>query len=124
MTKKEKEELVWRLKELPSAEGVSRLVEQGIITADQAREILFSKPVEKDEKEENKALKEQVKFLQDMVERLINQRGTVFTPYHYTVRTPSVYWANLATSGSRGLNYDYDSGTRTLTMSVNPQTVR
>ena len=75
MTKKEKEELVWRLKELPSAEGVSRLVEQGIITADQAREILFSKPVEKDEKEENKALKEQVKFLQDMVERLINQKN-------------------------------------------------
>ena len=124
MTKKEKEELVWRLKELPSAEGVSRLVEQGIITADQAREILFSKPVEKDEKEENKARKEQVKFLQDMVERLINQRGTVFTPYHYTVRTPSAYWANLTTSGSRGLNYDYDSGTRTLTMSVNPKTVR
>lgn len=120
MTKKEKEDLVWRLKELPSAEGVARLVEQGVITADQARDILFSKPVEKNPDEENKALKEQVKFLQDMVERLINQRGSHFTPYHYTVRTPSVYWTNLTTSGNtRGLSYDYDSDSRTLTMSVN-----
>lgn len=119
MTKKEKDDLVWRLKELPTAEGVSRLVEQGIITADQARDILFSKPVEKNTDEENKALKEQVKFLQELVDRLVSQRHSIAVPYTYTVKTPLVYWNNLTTYSSGTSNSKYYIGDdHRITMSV------
>ena len=114
MTKKEENELVWRLKELPSAEGVSRLVEQGIITADQAREILFSKPAQ-NTNEENRALKEQVQFLQGLVDRLISQRnsGWTYVPYTYTVTTPTKYWKNLtaySSANTAGTYYDVSNG--------------
>lgn len=119
MTKKEKEELVWRLKDRPTAEGVSRLVEQGIITADQARDILFSKPVEKNNNEENKALKEQVKFLQDLVDRLVSERRSIAVPYTYTTKTPLVYWNNLTTYSSGTSNSKYYIGDdHTITMTV------
>ena len=113
MTKNEKDNLVWRLKELPSAEGVSRLVEQGIITTDQAKEILFSKPVEKNTNEEINALHEQVKFLQGLIDRLVSQRshGWTYVPYTYTINTPMKYWKNLTTYSSAntaGTHYDLD----------------
>lgn len=96
MTKNKKDELIWRLKERPSAEGVSTLVAQGVISTDEARELLFSKKEEKDTSEENRALKEQIKFLQGLVETLTRQRSTTtYVPYAYTVKTPSRYWDDI-----------------------------
>lgn len=118
MTKKEEEQLVWRLKERPTAEGVARLVEQGIIKSDEARTLLFSTMEEKNN-EEIKALKEQVKYFQGLVESLIAQRNTTtIVPYTHIVKTPFTYWKNLSGYSSSNLCYDYDAGNKTLTMSV------
>lgn len=41
MTKKNEEELVWRLKERPTAHEVCALVANNIITEDEAKKIIF-----------------------------------------------------------------------------------
>lgn len=105
----------WRLKQLPTAEGVSKLVEQKIITPEQAKELLFSKPEDPDL--EKTALKEQVKFLLELVEKLSHhQRGITLVPYSQTITTPLIYWKNLTTysSGSSNALYEYDKGSNTM----------
>jgi len=73
MTKK----LIWRLKEQPSTESLRGLVKDGLLTKEEAHEILFS--VE----EESRAgsgvetlqvenLKAEIKFLRELVEKLSN----------------------------------------------------
>lgn len=37
----EKKHITWRLRELPSAEGLAALVEQGVVTKEEARFILL-----------------------------------------------------------------------------------
>lgn len=118
MTKKEEEQLVWRLKERPTAEGVARLVEQGIIKSDEARTLLFSTMEEKNS-EEVKALKEQVEYLRNLVDKLASQKNSSWTyvPYTYTVSTPTKYWKNLTMGSASGSSY-YDLENGRITMSV------
>jgi hypothetical protein len=85
--------LNWKLKTLPDATDIASLVEQKVITADEAREILFnSRESEKDQ--ENEALKEQIRFMEKTVEDLIKQMGTQFKfgGYQYHPRTPLKHW--------------------------------
>jgi hypothetical protein len=61
--------LNWRLKTLPSVEELRDLVKDGVVTKEEAREILFSvEPVE--EVDKRKALEEEVLFLRSLVEKL------------------------------------------------------
>lgn len=79
MTKKE---LVWRLKEKPTVREVSELMTQGIITKDEARDILFNERNEKDQADDAEALKKQIKFLEGLVQELSkNQHLTTIPVY-------------------------------------------
>ncbi len=65
MTKKD---LNWRLKKLPTAGEVAALVEQKVLTKDEAREILISKD---DTPKTVKKLQEEIVFLRGLVDKRI-----------------------------------------------------
>lgn len=44
--------IMWRLRDLPSAEGVAMLVEQGVLTVQEARFILLGETEEKKKEDE------------------------------------------------------------------------
>jgi len=62
--------LKWRLKELPETHEVAHLVKEGIMTKDEAREILFSQETEEDRTK--KSLQDEIKFLRELVQKLSN----------------------------------------------------
>ena len=61
-----KNELKWRLGKLPTPDEVTRLVNDKIITKEEARDILFKT----DEILEVDSLKDEIKFLKDIIEKL------------------------------------------------------
>jgi hypothetical protein len=65
MTKKE---LKWRLTDLPTGDEVASLVEQKVITTEEARQILFNE--DKDSSTKVKELEEEVKFLRELCDKL------------------------------------------------------
>lgn len=71
MTKK----LNWRLSKLPTSDEVLKLVNDKIITKDEAREILFTEVNEKEESLED--AKQEIKFLKELVEKLSDRTGIV-----------------------------------------------
>ena len=71
MTKK----IVWRLKEQPSSESLRELVNSGLLTKDEAREILFSQQEETER--DSESLKAEIKFLRELVEKLSNRTQIV-----------------------------------------------
>lgn len=122
--KKNEKTLNWRLSELPTAGEVAELVDSGVITKEEAREILFSEASSSDEKV--KALEEQLEFLQGLVKTLSENRGiNTFVPYRQTIHTPNIYWASTnkaladsgfvtttgTSSGSRGITMCVSNGT-------------
>lgn len=94
MTKKnEEDKLFWRLSGLPTALEVRDLVTAGIITPEEAKDILFNTKEAKDSDDELKALKEQVEFLQGLIKTLSNRGNSVtYVPYKYEFTTPTPYW--------------------------------
>jgi len=66
MTKKIK----WRLSKLPDPLELADLVKGGLLTKDEAREILFTE--ENDEDRDKQSLKEEIKFLRELVQKLSN----------------------------------------------------
>ena len=91
---KQETKLIWKMKDLPTADSVGKLVDVGVITANEARSILF-KEVTKDS-DEVEALKEMVKSLQEMVTDLLSRQNNVtLVPYTKIVEVPSrstPYW--------------------------------
>ena len=71
MTKK----LVWRLKEQPTPQSLRELVSNGLLTKDEAREILFSSIDETDRS--NESLKSEIKFLRELVQKLSESRSQI-----------------------------------------------
>lgn len=71
---KTKEELKWRLSKLPTPNEVSELVKDKIITQEEARQILFSKETIEEKTVED--LKEEIKFLKQLVEKLSSNNST------------------------------------------------
>ncbi len=63
-----KDKIKWRLGKLPTPEQVSELVKADLITKEEAREILFN--VETEETIEVEALKSEIKFLREIVDKL------------------------------------------------------
>ena len=107
MTKKER--LIWRLKETPTSQNLRELVQDGILSKDEAREILFSSETVEDRDKES--LKSEIKFLRELIEKLANTQKVVEIireidkPYwrKYPWHDPYVVWCsreNTTTSGS------------------------
>lgn len=99
-------DLVWRLKNLPEAGEIADLVSTGVITKEEAREILFKPEALKrdEESEQVKSLKEQVEFQQQTIDKLINKLSSRYDGWTfvntYTPRYPTQYWM---TAGSTTL---------------------
>lgn len=66
--------IVWRLGKLPSPDEVALLLDKGVLTKDEAREILFS--LDTVEERDEKSLKDEIKFLRELVSKLSNNSRT------------------------------------------------
>ena len=111
MTKK----LIWRLNERPTPTALIELMNNGLLTKDEAKEILFSSE-NKDERDA-KSLKSEIKFLRELVESLSKGSNTriieiikeVEKPYRtYPWYSPYGEW--WAISGTTS-NYNVDCTT-------------
>lgn len=104
MTKKQ---LIWRLKEQPSVHELEILLDKGVITKDEAREILFRDQEGVEDSEKIKALEDQVKFLEKVVDALSQRKSTTITyttPYTwgwYGSGMPS-YVSHISTGALNG----------------------
>jgi len=96
MTKK----LVWRLANLPNPSDVAKLVTDGIISQEEARDILFSSETKEDR--DKKSLESEIQFLRDLVEKLSSDRSkvvevirTIEKPYYdYHWYRPYAVWCS------------------------------
>lgn len=99
MTKEEKRNLSWKLGEFPTASELADLVEIGVISKEEAREMMFGSA--ENDKEKIQALEEQVEFLRDLVETLSkNKTQTIIRDWTYDrpvrwYHTP--YWRDTVT---------------------------
>ena len=118
MTKK----MIWRLKEQPSTESLRELVKDGLLTKDEAREILFSSR-EEDERDVE-SLQSEIKFLRDLVEKLSkSQTKTVEIireiekPYYSRPwYRPYEFWCSSG-GGLYATNFSTGASDTTLTVS-------
>ena len=86
MTKK----LKWRLSKLPTPDEVRELVKDKILTNEEAREILFSEEVESKKSADD--LKQEIKFLKELVEKLSNNnRSQIIETIRY-IEKPYYHW--------------------------------
>lgn len=102
--------IIWRLKEQPSTESLLALVNGGLMTKDEAKEVLFSS--EEQEDRDKKSLESEIKFLRELVEKLSNRSETVkiigtIQPRYvgYPWYQPYQYWC----SGTTGIHYSADN---------------
>lgn len=97
MTKKE---LKWRLRELPSGGEVAQLVEQEVITKEEAKDLLFNESKSNDDVEQ---LKKQIDFLEGLVKELSkNRTQTVYVDRYidrWVQRLPIV-WCNAVNTAT------------------------
>lgn len=112
--------LKWRLSKLPTADELRELVKDKIITQEEARNILFNEI--EDNERDNESLKEEIKFLREMVSKL-SSRSTivetipeVYKPYQrWDWYKPYEIWCtNTVYSGSGGNTYVAGNSTATL----------
>lgn len=122
-------QLKWRLPSLPQPDELRQLVSDGIMTKDEARDVLFSQVDAKEEREKD-SLKEEIKFLRELVKSLSNNSRTeiiktieyVEKPYKkYDWYEPYKWYCTTSdlSSGTSGVMYltaDTTSG-NTLTVS-------
>lgn len=107
--------LKWRLSKLPTVDELLKLVNDKVITQEEAREILFNK--ETDEERDKESLKSEIKFLRDIIENLSKNNTTkvveIIKEYkpiwsNYTWYTPYTTWGN-------GIQITpYSAGTQTI----------
>ncbi len=109
----------WRLANRPTPDEVAHLHDKGLLTKDEAREILFSQ--ETDEDRDKVSLQEEIKFLRQLVEKLSNHTEIVrqiqyiekpyrrydwYEPYKYycSADTNAIYSTSTLTSGTNTIN--------------------
>lgn len=96
----DEKKLIWKFKDLPTADEVSKLVDTKVITPEEARAILFREEVK--QSDELDALREMVNVLQEMVKDLLSRPNNVqFVPYTKVIKVPAwstpywnKYWAD------------------------------
>ena len=105
MTKK----LIWRLKEQPTSESLRELVSAGLLSKDEAREVLFStnEEIERDAK----SLEAEIKFLRELVDKLAkNQTASVVETIRYIEKPYQSYpWHNQYINWCNGHNSGLNS---------------
>ena len=79
-------ELKWRLGKLPTPQEVSTLINDKVITKDEARDILFR--TEDIEEKSNEDLKSEIKFLKEVIEKLSNHQYSRIVEVIKEVRVP------------------------------------
>ena len=109
--------LKWRLSKLPSVEDLRYLVEDKVITKEEAREVLFSQ--EDEVTREKKDLESEIKFLRELVQKLSNNRSQIIVetireievPYkRYRWYNPYEVWTQTCeTDMSQSLNISASS---------------
>lgn len=114
MTKK----LNWKLKQLPTASEVADLVHNKIITAEEAKQMLFTESDDKDPTMSE--LKRQIEFLEGLVTELSKNRSHVNTYVTRYIETktpslPNVVWC----SGNLGGTMASSPGTVSSTTYAN-----
>lgn len=110
----------WRLSKLPDSQEVSLLVKEGILTKEEAREILISHESEEDR--DKKSLQDEIKFLRELVQKLstnsqiVQQIGYIQQPYQrYEWYQPYMVYCNSDTANQTGtLTYSATAGTNVL----------
>jgi len=98
-----KKKILWRLGNLPTPEEIRGLVTDGLLTKDEAREILFN---EKDEtKRDAESLEAEIKFLRELVQKL-SARSTIVEQIRYIEKPYQIYpwWGQYQTYCSSGSN--------------------
>ena len=76
---------IWRLKTLPSVNDVITLIENKLITKEEANEILFTEQT----KESTESLESEIKFLREIVSKLSNGQTTKIIE---TIREAPIYY--------------------------------
>lgn len=119
--------MIWRLSNRPTSSEVQDLMSSGIITKDEAREILFS---EQEENERDiKSLEAEIKFLREIVERLSARRSNIVETIRYVEKPyyqqpwyrPYAVWCgsggnlNVATAGMNTISTLNSTGSATYT---------
>ena len=111
---------VWRLKEQPTAKSIQDLVSSGILTKEEARQMLFSSQTEEDR--DKKSLESEIKFLRELVEKLSQRSQIVSTikeievPYkQYPWFEPYTTWYN---NGFNGTIMRYTTGGTSTTSNI------
>jgi len=101
--------LIWRLKEQPTTESLRELVKSGILTNDEAREILFSQ--EEQSSRDLESYKQEIKFLKEVIEKLGDRTKIIeivkeYVPHYITqpFYQPYYFYCNGSsiTSGATG----------------------
>lgn len=117
MTKNTKKNLTWKLNELPNAGELADLVDSGVISKDEARDIMFGSA--ESDKDKIEALEKLVDFLQGLVKDLTKNKQT-FVPYEKTIYVDrsirpyfDKYWLSTSKAlGSSGVTFNaVNSGT-------------
>jgi hypothetical protein len=75
-TTKKNKRIIWRLKEQPTTESLSKLVKEGILDKNEARQILFSEDSKEDR--DIKSLEKEIEFLKMLIDK-IAQRSQIVT---------------------------------------------
>lgn len=99
----------WRLGALPKPTELTLLTKEGLLTKDEAREILIS--LETEEDRTKKSLQEEIKFLRELVAKLTTSRSVIVEnirviekPYRqYEWYQP--YYQYATTAGTSSLTY-------------------
>lgn len=112
-------QLKWRLAKQPTLDDVTTMLDKGIIEKDEARQILFSKEVKDETSDREAALKEQIKFLEGVVDKLSSNRGTTtittWPPtYTFTANYPTKYWITGGSVGNSIYRINANSNTVAL----------
>lgn len=121
----------WRLGKLPDPLEVADLVRQGILTKDEAREILFTQETQEDRDKES--LQEEIKFLRQLVEKLSNRTEIVrqieyiekpyrkydwYEPYKFYCSTNNAIYSTTGTSTINLMAASSDANTANLSYTV------
>jgi hypothetical protein len=104
MTKK----IIWRLGEKPTTKSLQELVSTGILTKDEARQVLFNETEESERTIES--YQQEIKFLRELIEKLSNKTQIievikeVYKPYYgYQWCQPYYGWSTITCGTSSTL---------------------
>lgn len=112
-----KTKIKWRLGKLPTPDEVTLLLKEGVLTKEEAREILFSQETE--EERDRASMESEIKFLRELVQRLsstptqiIQTIKAVEQPYiKYPWYGPYVTWCSSISDAIAGSQLLTSTGT-------------